>query len=353
MKYAGILIPLGTIGIAVLLLFGWAPDDYFLQNLGSQTPVMEELFKLQRDKNLTSEALFVVNSRIQGVLNSSGQPSRQNLFLSTYASTHPQDPFLTYYYYMVAENYRTQKADDFAALYYDRVLRNYQDLTYKGISLHRASLEKLIQIVQDPSTRLGYLNEWTQRFSDPAVLPRMQYYLGKTYESLGEYEKAQEAFKAFINQPGTIIPGEPQAWKNTIEYVDFFRSNKAWVRPTLESLVSSLKDAFARVDMRAIETLRSKRGFTVVTWSTMEAKAQTDDDSRQFVATQVRKSSGIGITGDFHRDSSDREVYLRSTGWGYSLSPIFYIYLKKVDFLPNPEINGGWEWAGLFMGEKL
>lgn len=354
MKYAGIFIPLGALGLAVFLLLSISPESLYLQDLGDQKAPMEELLHIQKDDRLTSEGLFIVNSRIQRLLESAGRPDLENLFLSTYAASHGEDPFLTYYYYQVAENYRKRKAEAFAAIYYERILKNYPDLIYRGESLHKTALERLIEVSPDPRKRLDFLNFWIQNYSDPEILPRMQYYLGQTLEALGEYEPALEAYRIFLSHPDTLIPGEPQAWKKTREYVDFYRSSKAWVRPTLESLVSSLKDAFGRSDIRSIETLRSKRGFSILTWSTMEAAKETDMENREFVADQVRsRASPIAITGEVHRDSTDREVFLKSTGWSFALSPVFYLHLKKVDFLADPEINGGWEWVGLYMGEKL
>ena len=50
--------------------------------------------------------------------------------------------------------------------------------------------------------------------------------------------------------------------------------------------------------------------------------------------------------------SNEGEAYLRSTGWNYRI-PTWYFYFRRVEYPADPEINGSWEWAGVFFGEKL
>ena len=50
--------------------------------------------------------------------------------------------------------------------------------------------------------------------------------------------------------------------------------------------------------------------------------------------------------------SNPNEAYLRTWGWA-TYVPIFYFYFRKVDFPLNPDIHGNWEWAGIYLGNKL
>jgi hypothetical protein len=49
--------------------------------------------------------------------------------------------------------------------------------------------------------------------------------------------------------------------------------------------------------------------------------------------------------------ASGNEATLKTTGWNFR-PPIWYLYFRRVDFPADPEINGQWEWAGVYFGEK-
>jgi hypothetical protein len=50
--------------------------------------------------------------------------------------------------------------------------------------------------------------------------------------------------------------------------------------------------------------------------------------------------------------SNSGEAYLRTTNWNYFI-PTWYLYFRRVNYPPDPEINGRWEWAGIYLGDRF
>lgn len=46
------------------------------------------------------------------------------------------------------------------------------------------------------------------------------------------------------------------------------------------------------------------------------------------------------------------KLFLRTIGWSYRVET-WYLYFRRVNFKADPSIDGKWEWAGIFFGEKL
>ena len=50
--------------------------------------------------------------------------------------------------------------------------------------------------------------------------------------------------------------------------------------------------------------------------------------------------------------SNENEAYLKTWGWNTYVNT-WYLYFRKVNFPLDPDINGNWEWAGIYIGNKL
>ena len=66
----------------------------------------------------------------------------------------------------IAWAYSRQGADDVAELYYDRVLKNFPDLTVNGESIHFACLRRLIELSDNSARRIDFRRELIARFPE-------------------------------------------------------------------------------------------------------------------------------------------------------------------------------------------
>ena len=46
------------------------------------------------------------------------------------------------------------------------------------------------------------------------------------------------------------------------------------------------------------------------------------------------------------------EAYLKTWGWSQYVS-VWYLYFRKVNYPVDPDIHGNWEWAGIYLGERM
>ncbi|MCD6120745.1 MAG: tetratricopeptide repeat protein [Spirochaetales bacterium] len=344
------------LALLLLLLFislystGCSVNDYsfYLKNSGDEKHELNDLFNLLENKKSSGEQRFILVDRIAGILGMKGEKEKQILFLTDYVEKHPVDPYNAFYLLLVAQNYEEQKEYPLAVHYYNRILKNYPDLLYKGRSVHFHCLTSLVKLVDKPEFKVQYYKELIARFSDNIDLGVTYYYLAKTYEKLGEWDLAIQAYKNFLQYPKSEISGIENAHGKIKEKVAFYYSDKSWTVPDLETLIREIKKAIRLRSPRRLLRYKAKVNFFTKSW-----EQQTDSrKAAVFDLGSFLRKSKIRIANKLDIDSNAREAYLKTTRWTYRI-PTWYLYFRKIDFKADPDIDGRWEWAGIYFGEKL
>ncbi len=322
-------------------------SDYLAGGGMEQNQEMKTLFRLLQREQEIGENRFVLIQQIANRLAASAE--KLVLFLTTYVEQNPSDPYNAYYLGLVAETYRDQGAYPLAIHYYDRILLNCPDLVVAGASIHLRCLQELIKLVEEPRDRIEYYKELISRFSSE-IDPGVTYYLlARDYEEVGEWEQAIQVYQKFMGYPDTEIPGVPNAHARVRELVDFYYSDKRWTVDNLQFLVAQIREAIQNRDPRRLLQYRAKVNFFTMSWSQQESD---EENELVFDLGAFLQTSRVIADDNLDIDSNAGEAYLRTTRWTYRI-PTWYLYFRKVDFKPDPEINGRWEWAGIYFGEKL
>jgi tetratricopeptide (TPR) repeat protein len=348
-------------GLAALLaaaaLAGCRKDySYYLPRGFEQNREVRGLFELLGRETSAGETRYILINQIATRLLNSKETERLILFLTTYVASNPEDPYNAYYLGIVAAAYRDLKAVPMAVEYYQRILKNYPDLQIAGSSIHYQCLQELLKLVNDPRRQIDYYKELISRFSD-RIDPGVSYYfLARAYEEIGDWEQAIRVYQKFLNYPEAEIPGFPRAHSKIREKVEFYYADKEWTVDNLERLVADIREALRTHDVREFLKYRAKVNFFTMSWS--------QQDVSEFEEVEVSTSFDLGALGAFLQSSrvsaddqldvysNSGEAYLRTTHWNYRI-PTWYLYFRKVDFKPDPDINGRWEWAGIYLGEKF
>lgn len=287
---------------------------------------------------------YALITEIARTLQRGGQAERERTFLSLYVQLHPNDPYNAAYLVIVADSYQEAAQDPLAVHYYRRVLRTEPDLAVRGRSLHLYCLTRLLDI-DDAGRRIEYYRELVERFADRVDLALYLYRMGGAYAERSQWSAALEAYEAFLSAPLTDIPDEPLAYRRITELIDFHHSDKSWVRDDLQTLFDEVHTAIGRHDMRAMRRLQAKANFFATSWGS-EATLSRRFRLEAFSMRRVRADAKL------HPDSNQREAFLRTTGWTSRITT-WYLYFRRVDYGVDPRVDGSWEWAGIYFGEKL
>ncbi len=347
---------LGVMLAGALCGCGASGTRYYVGGFG-QNQELKQLFSLL-DAETEDKNRFVLIQQIGQTLANAGQREKEVIFLTTYAERHPTDIYNAYYLLMAAEAYQEEGAVPMAIHYYLRILKNHVDLLVNGQSIHLHCLQELISLETRPEYRIEYYKELISRFGDqPDVhLGSAYYFLADAFNQVGEWDQAVQYYLKYLDSADSEVPGVSDAYIKAQEYVLFYRSDKSWTVPDLTTLVDAVKDAISTKNVAKLRKYQAKVNFFAKGWGQefatgdpegVQASEQTADAN----ISGYLLNSSVKVEGSLDVTSSDREVYLKTTGWNFRPS-VWYLVFRKVDFPADPDVNGQWEWAGIYWGEN-
>lgn len=272
--------------------------------------------------------------------------------LTEWVEENPNDIYNSYWLLLTAHAYLSMHAEPIAEYYFDRILQTCPDLYVQGVSVHFRCLQNLIQISKTPTHKIKYFNELINRFPQNINTTELYLRLALEYEKDNQWEEALKVYSLFIQQSDATtiqIPGEPDAYKNARRLIDFNRSEKDWTFESLASLEKTIKKAIQNYDYRTLDRYKAKVNFFTMSWKQDEIDVDAQED---FTFSNWMNGNTIRFSPTLDESSTSNEAYLKTWGWSDYVS-VWYFYFRKVDFPLDPEINGNWEWAGIYIGNKL
>ena len=344
MEAAGLLL-----GIVLALASCSAGRAIYMAGKPQDRAELKELFSLFDSGKIDPVERFAAVRQISSILLREREYGRLTLFLTDLAAERPSDPYIAYYLFQAAYVYDLEGSSPIAALYYDRIVKNYPDLEVDGMSLHYQSLRRLIETTTSPERRIEYYKDLIARFPSRADMGTLLFLLGKEYEKVGEWDLAVKTYARFLPYFGSSIPGYPDALQYARNIVDLYNSPKDWAYEDLDVLVGKVKAALAAGDPYKLRTYRAKVNFFAMSWH----QDETDVNSQVlFDFTEFMSGGRIYFDDSLDASSGPRDAYLKTWGWSERIST-WYLYFRKIYFPADPEIHGRWEWAGIYFGEKM
>jgi tetratricopeptide (TPR) repeat protein len=343
--------PLAALALAAALTAslagcGVSETRYYLGTF-EQNQEVRELFRLF-DREKDQENRYVLITQIAAGLANAGKIDKEILFLTTHVEKNPADIYNGYYLRLVADAYRDMKAAPLAVHYYRRILSNYADLLVEGYSLHLHCLQELLTLETNPEDRIGHYKELFSRFPDQSPGTNW-WFMARSYEEVGEWEQAVQAYGKYITSADTDIPGEPQALRKAQERILLYDyTGLSWTMPDLDALVAGVKDALLTKNRERLRKFQAAVNFFQEPWD-----QQVIDEGTQvnYNITNYLSSSNVDVRDQLDIAANGNEATLRTNGWNFRPS-VWFLYFRRVDFPANPDINGQWEWAGIYFGEK-
>lgn len=314
----------------------------------SQKQLLEVLAK----ENLNDQSRYAVINKIATNLMAEKKHNELILFLTDWVENNKTDMYNAYWLLMVAYSYLENGVEPVAEYYFERILKEYEDLLVQNQSVHFLCLQHLIQISQKSSSRISYLNQLIQRFPKSVSMSEIYVRLAQEYEKEGDWNQVMKSYGLFLEQPdaSTIqIAGIPDAYAQARQMVNFSKSTKDWTFESLEALEAAVKTAISRYDYRSLDKYRTKVNFFAMSWKSDESDTNALEE---FSMRNFMRGQRIRYNKTLDETSNKNEAYLRTTGWSQYIN-VWYLYFRKVNFPADPEIHGRWEWAGIYFGEKL
>ncbi len=345
-----VLIRPFTLLLVPILLAGCSNmDDYYLTN--SEDPEVRELYELiatETDPQVRAVAI----ERLAGFLLIDSGTRPLIAYLTTFVERNPDDPYGGLYLYIVAQSYLESNSNSLARYYYQRVVTGYGDVRIGEVSLREAALEQLVRLSPDPEDRVRYYNVLLTEYSATSNPGLLYYRLAENLALLGEWEAVYEAYRNVLRYPNLAVPGEPNAYRTVQDRVSFYDSPKSWTLPTLEDLRRAITWALVNKDTRTLARYQAGVNFFTRSW---EQDFDDPNTTPLWDIGELLRSTrrGLSIDREVSLDADGDEAYLWTYGWGGLRIRTWYLYFRKVHYPPDPEIHGTWEWAGIYLGERL
>ena len=340
-----------------ILCFSLPAFQIFGKKENASVKAQKQLLELMKDPSLSDASHWAIIKKIAGILRSEKDYKTLIVFLTDYVERNPDDMYNAYWLLMTAYIYMDEGAEKMAEYYFDRIIKNYNDLMIKDDSGKEQSvyflcLQHLIRISKTPRNRILYFNTLINRFPADVNITELYSRLGNEYEKEGDFEQAIKAYQLFLSQDdaSTIrIAGDPDAYSYAKQLIDFSNSKKDWTFDTLEDLENAVKNALTTYDPRKLDSYKSKVNFFAMSWRNDE---NSENAMESFSMRGFMHGNRIRFSDELDASSTPNEAYLRTWGWSVYIN-VWYLYFRKVNFPADPEIHGRWEWAGIYFGEKL
>ncbi|MCQ2611128.1 MAG: tetratricopeptide repeat protein [Treponema sp.] len=334
---------------AASFIFASCENNKKSVNAKNSLSQIDQLESILKQETLSDEARYGVMNKITTVYLANQMYSDVILKLTDWVENNPKDKYNAYWLLMVAHAYMQSQANPMAEYYFERIIKNYPDLTVQGQSVHFLCLENLIKISQNSDSRIKYFNQLIGRFPSQVSITEMYIRLAREYEKLGEWNRAMKTYTMFLEQPDASriqIPDIPDAYNYAKNLIDFNNSPKNWMFRSLKGLENAVRSAIYYYQPNVLDSYRTKVNFFAVSWKQDENASKVD-----FSMNNYMHGNRISCDKELIPGPTPNEAYLRTTGW--SNMPVWYFYFREINFPADPSIHGTWEWAGIYIGDML
>ena len=331
-----------------LLIATSCSKDMYTSGLDKVQKSEFESISASLEKSTDYEKNYIHMMQIYQFLDKKDDPELLSVFLTDYVESHPEDPFNAYYLYTVALRYKGQEAFPFAHYYFSRILHSYTDVIYQNQSIHFLCLKEILGSSQDLEEKIECYKELISRFSDKINPGEIYFYLGDCYGEAGQWDLAAQSYKKFLSYPEATVPGNSSAREYASDFEAYYTTRVTWSYASLDELISKVSAALRTRKSSEINKYTSKVKFFMSSWEEQEAsqEALATTNIGSFINSSTR------VNRELDKISNAQEAYLKTSGWDFRMNT-WYFYFRKINFPANPEIHGNWEWAGIYLGDRV
>lgn len=327
--------------ISILLVACTSTTEDIFRKRVDNTILWEQYQQMGASAKDSHELVLQILSILRSVGNEYVAP-----FLLEHMQKDAENPYRSYYEYLIAQHYVEQKEYELACIYARRSANS--DIIVEGISIQQESLTLLSRLSYskwEQSTALLAKNQ-SNDISDIETTKNL-YAIAKLYNDMGRWDEMYQVYLDYLSIEKKI---ESNRYKQVLHWVARYNSDRSWTFSSLETLVANIQVALAQKNPSQLLRYRAKDSFFTMSWN----QELFDENSRirTFNITPFLRRSSVRYSLQIDPTSNEKEAYLRTWGWSYRI-PTWYFYFRKVDFPADSTVHGNWEWAGIFFGDTL
>ncbi len=299
----------------------------------------------ENSRNSPSNAHGIV-LQILSILQNNNKTEYIVPFLLEHIQQNPDNPFHSYYIYLIARNYAEQGQKELACVYARRAIAS--NINVEGISIQQESFTLLSQLSTRPWEQTSALLAKNQHpASTDAQQANNLYTIAQHYNDMGHWSEMYQAYLEYLSLETNY---ESYRYKQVLHWVSRYNSDRSWTFNSLDTLVANIRSALAQKDTSRLLRYRAKDSFFTMSWN--QELFDENSSIRTFNITPFLRRSTVQYSSRLDSASNAKEAYLRTWGWSYRI-PTWYFYFKRVDFPADNSVHGNWEWAGIFFGDTL
>ena len=292
-----------------------------------------------------------------------------DIFLA-YMNTHPEDYYNSYYLYNIAGHYIERGEETMGLWLLRSMYQQFPDLKLTQYSsIHYLILDTLGRLEANLDYRIDDIQRILSHYDQQTalvnnyVVPRDDrgvwlYRLGKAYETKAtemlyinqdiyrqKLETAMDMYRHFFYLDAVTIPEEPNARSLVANKINIYDARRNWYTDSsLENLIRRITSAIQNNNAGAVLYCQANQFFVL-------SADYRDELSRNGTNIYLPHFLGGMIQfGDLTPESNDEEAWLYTTNWPFHLAT-WYLYFCKIHYPADPEIDGNWEWAGIYLGD--
>ncbi len=261
---------------------------------------------------------------------------------------------MMYYKYLLGLEFLALHNTSYAQFYLNDIIHNYDLLktssSKKMQNILYNSLTQLSAIEQDPYTYITTITLLLQHFNNR--IPNkgnIYYFLGKHYDDTAQWNKAYTAYQNYLSYDENNLILEAKEMREDIflrirrRVLSRQKNSTTWENASAAR--TSILQTLYSYNSVQIKRLQSPIFFTAH-W--FEKLTDSNTFIPNFDIKPILTRSNISVAKNFSPYSTENTKLWKTSGWGRV--PVWYFVIKKIALPDRPDINGKWEWVGIYFG---
>lgn len=269
--------------------------------------------------------------------------------LLSIALSTEDDAFRSYVYFFISDIYWKWNNTRLSVFYMTKVRETHYSLRYDENPIGYMIGLRIIKLEDYPYLRIRMYHVLLTQYSDLIDEFLLLYELSELYKQQYDIYAAIDVMKRMVNLAARNRITDDRVDINQIKSeINFFYSEKKWIYKDLNKLINNIK--------YAIDTRNKARLYSYLPLDGFSVRFFASNDFRwgiRELSIPNRWGRNIRFSSKFEEISNEDEVFLETTGWVFPQLSTWYFYFKRVNYPYDNNINGGWEWKGIYFGSWM